>query len=227
MRNPFRTLRDTDISPLNPQRQNGEQALTAAIISPNGREVDTGDDNGGASCAIGHSPVGGAPGTRSCAPGVAQDSGRQGAAGTGCGAEDGPAPGTVPTVRARSQRRTRARQNKQRAAVSVRLSTTERASVKAAADHVGASLAKFMANASLAAAQDIDRVAANLLDLRGTIRELVAARTDLARIGNNVNQIARAFNSGADPIGAEAALADVRRAAARLEAAAQTLAERA
>jgi hypothetical protein len=99
--------------------------------------------------------------------------------------------------------------------------------VKAAADHTGASLAKFMAQASLAAAHDVNRVAANLLDLRGTIRELVAARTDLARIGNNVNQIARAVNSGGDPIGTEAALAEVRRVAARLEAAAQTLADRA
>ncbi|WUH92250.1 MobC family plasmid mobilization relaxosome protein [Streptomyces sp. NBC_00433] len=99
--------------------------------------------------------------------------------------------------------------------------------MKAAADHVGASLAKFIAQAALAAAEDINRIAANLLDLRGTIRELIAARTDLARIGNNINQIARAFNSGGDPVGAEAALADVRRVAARLEAAAQKLAERA
>ena len=179
-----------------------------------------------ASCAFGHSPVGGAPCTPSCAPGVAQDTGRQGATGDGCGAEGGPAPGTIPAS-ARPQRRTRARQNKQRPAVSVRLSTSERAAVKVAADHVGASMAKFMANASLAAAQDINRVAANLLDLRGTVRELIAARTDLARVGNNVNQIARAFNSGGDSIGAEAALADVRRIAARLEAAAQQLAERA
>lgn len=179
-----------------------------------------------ASCAFGHSPVGGVSCARSCPPGVAQDIGRQGATGTGCGPEGGPAPRTAPS-RTGPQRRTRTRQNKQRDAVSVRLSTTERAQVKAAADHVGASLAKFMANASLAAAQDINRVAANLLDLRGTVRELIAARTDLARVGNNVNQIARAFNSGGDPVGAEAALADVRRAAARLEAAAQQLAERA
>jgi uncharacterized protein (DUF1778 family) len=155
---------------------------------------------------------------------VAQDSGRQGA--TGVGAEGGPNGKTSPT-RARPQRRTRTRQNKQRAAVSVRLSTIERAKVKAAANHTGASLAKFMAQASLAAAQDINRVAANLLDLRGTVRELVAARTDLARIGNNINQIARTLNSGGDPVGVEAALADVRRTAARLEAAAQRLAERA
>ncbi|MEC3995892.1 MobC family plasmid mobilization relaxosome protein [Actinacidiphila sp. DG2A-62] len=157
---------------------------------------------------------------------MAQDTGRPGATGAGCGPEGGPAPRAAPT-RTRPQRRTRTRQNKQRAAVSVRLSTTERTHLKAAADHTGASLAKFMAQASLAAAHDINHVAANLLDLRGTIRELVAARTDLARIGNNVNQIARAVNSGGDPIGAEAALADVRRVAARLETAAQTLAERA
>jgi hypothetical protein len=99
--------------------------------------------------------------------------------------------------------------------------------VKAAADHTGSSLAKFMAQASLAAAHDINRVAANLLDLRGTIRELIAARTELARIGNNVNQIARALNAGGDPVGAEAALVAVHRAAARVEAAAQVLAERA
>ncbi|WUH92654.1 MobC family plasmid mobilization relaxosome protein [Streptomyces sp. NBC_00433] len=157
---------------------------------------------------------------------MAHDTGRQGATGTGCGPEGGPAPRTAPS-RTRPQRRTRTRQNKQRTAVSVRLSTTERTEVKAAADHTGASLAKFMAQASLATAHDINRVAANLLDLRGTIRELMAARTDLARIGNNINQIARAINSGGDPIGTEAALAEVRRVTARLEAAAQTLADRA
>ncbi|WP_329176392.1 MobC family plasmid mobilization relaxosome protein [Streptomyces sp. NBC_01477] len=157
---------------------------------------------------------------------MAQDTGRQGATSAGCGAEGGPAPRTSPT-RTGPQRRTRTRQNKQRDAVSVRLSTTERTEVKAAADHTGASLAKFMAQASLATAHDINRVVANLLDLRGTIRELMAARTDLARIGNNINQIARAINSGGDPIGTEAALAEVRRVAARLEAAAQTLADRA
>jgi uncharacterized protein (DUF1778 family) len=157
---------------------------------------------------------------------VAQGTGRQGATGAGCGPEGGPAPRTAST-RTGPQRRTRTRQNKQRAAVSVRLSTTERAQVKAAADHTGASLAKFMAQASLAAAHDINRVAANLLHLRGTIRELIAARTDLARIGNNINQITRSFNSGGDPLGAEAALADVRRVTARLETTAQTLADRA
>ncbi|MFJ4407240.1 plasmid mobilization protein [Streptomyces sp. NPDC088910] len=188
--------------------------------------IPTNPAPGGASCALGHSPVGEASCTRSCAPGVAQDTGRQGATEPGCGTEGGPAPRTS-SPHTRPQRRTRTRQNKQRAAVSVRLSTNERAQVKAAADHTGASLAKFMAQASLAAAHDINRVAANLLDLRGTIRELLAARTDLARIGNNVNQITRTFNSGGDPVGAEAALADVRRAAARLEAAAQALAERA
>lgn len=181
---------------------------------------------GGASCALGHSPVGGASCTRSCAPGVAPDTGRRGATDEGCGAEGGPAPRTS-TTRTRPQRRTRTRQNKQRAAVSVRLSTTERAQVKAAADHTGSSLAKFMAQASLAAAHYINRVAANLLDLRGTIRELIAARTELARIGNNVNQIARALNAGGDPVGAEATLVAVHRAAARVEAAAQVLAERA
>ncbi|MFG1804983.1 MobC family plasmid mobilization relaxosome protein [Streptomyces sp. NPDC049040] len=203
-----------------------DETGTATAHPLSGTETTKSPASGGASCALGHSPVGGAPSTRSCAPGVAQDTGRQAATGTGCGPEGGPAPKTAPT-RTRPQRRSRTRQNKQRDAVSVRLSTTERAQVKAAADHTGASLAKFMAQASLAAAHDINRVAANLLDLRGTIRELIAARTDLARIGNNINQIARAINSGGDPIGAEAALADVRRVAARLEAAAQTLADRA
>ncbi|WP_443054288.1 MobC family plasmid mobilization relaxosome protein [Streptomyces sp. IBSBF 2435] len=203
-----------------------DETSTAYAHSPNGPETTESLATNEASCAFGHSPVGGAPCTRSCAPGVTQDPGRQGATGTGCGAEGGPASRTVPT-RTGPQRRTRTRQNKQRDAVSVRLSTTERTRVKAAADHTGASLAKFMAQASLAAAHDINRVAANLLDLRGTIRELIGARTDLARIGNNINQIARAINSGGGPIGAEAALADVRRVAGRLETAAQTLADRA
>ena len=203
------------------------ETATGTAHSPKGPETTTKSPaSGGASCALGHSPVGGAPCTRPCTPGVAQDPGRQGATGAGYGPEGGHAPRAAPT-RTRPQRRTRTRQNKQRTAVSVRLSSTERTQVKAAADHTGASLAKFMAQASLAAAHDINRVAANLLDLRGTIRELIAARSDLARIGNNINQIARAINSGGDPIGAEAALADVRRVAGRLETAAQTLAERA
>ena len=217
----------TPATPMTASQPVRNETATGTAHSPSRPETTTKSPaSSGASCAFGHSPVGGAPCTRSCAPGVAQDPGRQGAAGDGCGAEGGAAPRTSPAS-ARPQRRTRTRQNKQRTAVSVRLSTTERASVKAAAEHTGASLAKFMANASLAAAHDINRVAANLLDLRGTIRELIAARTELARIGNNVNQIARAFNSGADPIGAEAALVDLRRAAARVEAAAQRLADRA
>ncbi|MGW5352501.1 plasmid mobilization protein [Streptomyces sp. NPDC004031] len=181
--------------------------------------------SGGASCALGHSPVGGASRAAASAPGVAQDTGRRGATDAERGPEGSPTPRTSPP-RTSPQRRTRTRQNKQRAAVSVRLSATERALLKAAADHTGASLAKFMAQAALAAAHDVNRVAANLLDLRGTIRELVAARTDLARVGNNVNQIARTVNAGGDPIGAEATLLAVRHAADRLEAAAQALTER-
>lgn len=217
---------ETPVHPITPTGSVRDETGTNPAHSPNAVKAITTATSGGASCALGHSPVGGVSQSRSCAPGVAQEPGCQGAAGAGSGAEGGPGPRTIPTS-TRSQRRTRTRQNKQRTAVSVRLSPTERAQLTAAADHVGASLAKFIAQSSLAAAQDINRIAANLLDLRGTVRELIAARTDLARIGNNINQIAHAFNSGGDPVGAEAALADVRRVAARLEAAAQTLSDRA
>lgn len=49
MRNPFRIQHDTDTEPPNPQRRNGRQALTAAITSPNRKDVGPGDDNDGAS----------------------------------------------------------------------------------------------------------------------------------------------------------------------------------
>jgi hypothetical protein len=180
---------------------------------------------GGASCAIGHSPVWGASRPRTCAPGVAQDSARQGADAGQHGAEGGPARKTS-AVRPKKGR-ARARQKKQRPAVSVRLSTAERAEVQTAAERAEVSLAQFMATASLAKAQEVNRGAANLPDLRGAIRLILATRADLARIGNNINQVARAFNSGADPYGAQAAYAEFLQVAARLDAAAAALAERA
>lgn len=49
MRNPFRPQHDTDTSPPNPQRQNGEQPLLSPVTSTNAKGAEPGDDNGGAS----------------------------------------------------------------------------------------------------------------------------------------------------------------------------------
>jgi hypothetical protein len=64
------------------------------------------------------------------------------------------------------------------------------------------------------------------LDQRGRVEELMAASAQLARAGNNLNQVARALNSGGQVAYADDAVARVLRAADRVEAAAIEIARR-
>jgi hypothetical protein len=75
----------------------------------------------------------------------------------------------------------------------------------------------FLAHAALSAARDLTRTAAQVADEREVITELFALRRHLAHIGNNVNQVAKAVNSGAEAHHAEAVLDAVHRAARRVD----------
>ncbi|MDX2535749.1 MULTISPECIES: plasmid mobilization protein [Streptomyces] len=76
----------------------------------------------------------------------------------------------------------------------------------------------FLAHAALAAARDLTRTAAEVAGEREVITELFSLRRHLAQIGNNLNQVARVLNSGADAPHAESVLQAVHRAAKRVDA---------
>ncbi|PJN03765.1 hypothetical protein CG740_04990 [Streptomyces sp. CB01201] len=98
--------------------------------------------------------------------------------------------------------RSRPRQKKQRPAVSVRLSKTEKALIESGAKAVKLSVAGFLAHAGLAAARDLTRitdVTAAIADNRAILSELFAARRALTQGGNLLNQTAKALNFGGQP----------------------------
>ncbi|WP_030685803.1 plasmid mobilization protein [Streptomyces sp. NRRL B-1347] len=107
----------------------------------------------------------------------------------------------------------RPRDKKQRPAQSVRLSDQEHALIQAGADAVGMSMAGFLAHSALAAARDQSRTAATIATERDVLTELFAMRRQLGWAGSNLNQVARALNSGGDAPHLKEVLADIRRAA--------------
>lgn len=80
------------------------------------------------------------------------------------------------------------------------------------------SVAGFLARSALNAARDLERTAADIAGEKEMLQELFALRRHLGQIGNNLNQVAKALNSGADAPQAEAVLAAVQRAAKRVDA---------
>ncbi|MGA4866845.1 plasmid mobilization protein [Streptomyces lavendulocolor] len=181
-------------------RDSHAEALT---IQP---QMETDPAPGGASWRFGHSPVGGAS-EPAPAPGVAGALPRQGAREGGAATGGGPQPVRhrrgKPRVRARTQRR----------AHSVRLSDAEHATVAAGAEAVGMSIAGFLAHSGLAAARDLDRTAAAIATRQDALTALFALRRQLGHANNNLNQAARALNSGTYPDGLEDTLTAVRHAA--------------
>ncbi|MFJ8931551.1 plasmid mobilization relaxosome protein MobC [Streptomyces sp. NPDC102364] len=109
---------------------------------------------------------------------------------------------------------------------SVRLSRDELDIVHRAAEEVGLKAAGFIADAAVAVARAQGGSKTWLLDQRGRVEELMTASAQLARVGNNLNQVARVLNSGGHAEYADDAVAQVLRAAARVEAAAIDLARR-
>ncbi|MEJ8670168.1 mobilization protein [Streptomyces sp. MS1.AVA.1] len=128
--------------------------------------------------------------------------------------EGGPQPGKAGrTRRTKNKGKARAREKKQRPAQSVRLSDHEHAIIQAGADAVGMSLAGFLAHSTLAAARDQSRTAATIATERDVLTELFAMRRQLGWAGSNLNQVAKALNSGADVPYLKEVLADMHRAA--------------
>lgn len=162
------------------------------------------------------------------APGGAGEVRHQGApnrAATGGGPQ--PREGEEPPVVAEPRMRPRLRQAQQRDRVrSIRLTADELADVERAASSMGMRVAGFLADAAVAVARVQEGPQGWLMEQRTLIKELMNASTHLARVGNNLNQVAKSLNSGGEAPHAEDVLAHVRRATARVEAAATELAKR-
>ncbi|WP_406731288.1 plasmid mobilization protein [Streptomyces sp. NBC_01794] len=178
----------------------------------NPRETPIAPDNRTASWRFGHSPAGGAL-EPDPAPGVAGPVCHQGAPDGKAATEGGPQPGTASPKGKARQGRPRLRDKKQRRAHSVRLSAYELAIIESGAEHVGLSVAGFLAHSGLAAARDQSRTAITIATERDVLTELFAMRRQLGWAGSNLNQVAKVLNSGGDVPYLMEVLADVHRAA--------------
>ncbi|MBT2451055.1 mobilization protein [Streptomyces sp. ISL-43] len=108
-----------------------------------------------------------------------------------------------------------------------RLNEEEFTLIKSAAARCRLSVAGFLARAALAAARDLDRTSAKIADEREVITALFESRRRLGWAGNNLNQVSKVLNSGADVPQLDAAVAAVQRAAETVHvAAAQLIAQR-
>ncbi|MBC2901100.1 plasmid mobilization relaxosome protein MobC [Streptomyces sp. PSKA01] len=109
---------------------------------------------------------------------------------------------------------------------SVRLNDDEKILLAAAANATRTSLPAFLARSGLAAAHDLDNTAAAIAGHRELVAELFAARRHLGQVGNNLNQVARAINSGGQPTEVDAVVAAVQLAVTRVQAATDRLLDR-
>ncbi|PBC97294.1 mobilization protein MobC [Streptomyces sp. Ag82_O1-15] len=165
----------------------------------------------GASCSDG--PSKGRSIALAPAPGVAVEGPHQGARD-----QEAPAEGGRVQAGKRPARR-RSRQDKQRGKrQTFRASETEAAEIDAAAEAKGISKARFIAQAVHAELHGRPRLGQD-----DALDRLDAARVQLARVGNNLNQIAKTLNSGGDAIHLQRTLDDVRQAATTVKATAQKL----
>ncbi|WP_406080493.1 MobC family plasmid mobilization relaxosome protein [Streptomyces zaomyceticus] len=198
---------------------------------------------GGASCRIRRSygpshaldPApegGGSPaGPRARAHGDQPGTRHQGAPVTGGEAEntadrEQPSPRT-PAFPDRKPRRRSRNPSERTRKTTTRLSDTEKAEITTAAAQRNVTVARFLAAAGLAAARGSTTLHTNE-QLDTAIDELAALRTALARIGNNINQIAYVHNAGGQPRPGKLdhALATLTRLMARVDDAADALVRR-
>ncbi|MGW7304402.1 plasmid mobilization protein [Streptomyces sp. NPDC054835] len=218
------SLPETDVVP--PRR-------AAVSPLPAGGSGDGNPVSDGASYPLGHSTIGGVS-KGSPAPGGQGLVRRRGTPDEEAATEGGSQPGEdqQPTseasapAAARTRRRTYKRRQRPNVC-SVRMSDEELALVATAAKTAGVTLAGFFARAALSAARDPQTSAAAIAGRREMIAELFAARRHLGQIGNNLNQLTRATNSGAQPPDAQidAVLNAVHRATARVQGATDQLLE--
>lgn len=185
------------------------------------REMTTSAPSG-ASWRFGHSPAGGAL-EPAPAPGVAGPVRHQGAPDGKAATEGGPQPGMASRKGKARKGKSRPRDKKQRPAHSVRLNEQELSIIQSGAEHVGMSVAGFLAHSALAAARDQSRTAAAIATERDILTALFGVRRQLGWAGSNVNQAAKALNSGADAPHFTSALADLQRAAQAVQRAADRI----
>ncbi|MDQ0930813.1 plasmid mobilization protein [Streptomyces turgidiscabies] len=184
-----------------------------------------------ASCCVCITPVGSNT-DASPAPGVAGAVQRQGAPDLSDAAEGGAQPKgdpihpchnphcahpTSPQPPARNRPR-KTDERKRTHLIASRFNDEERQALRDAAAACAMTPSGFLAHAALAAARDLTRTAAEVAGEREVIAELFSLRRHLAQIGNNLNQVARTLNSGADAPHAETVLQAVHRAAKRVDA---------
>lgn len=117
----------------------------------------------------------------------------------------------------RQGRRARRADAPRRHRVNLSLNDVERQAVEEAAATEGLSVGAFAAQAAVAVARG--QITPIPTDDRERLAELVHARVALSRIGTNLNQLARAANSGASVPAAQldVVLDRVQRAVARLD----------
>ncbi|MEC4019695.1 plasmid mobilization relaxosome protein MobC [Streptomyces sp. H27-D2] len=109
----------------------------------------------------------------------------------------------------------------------MRLNDDEQALLSAAAQGARTSLPAFLARSGLVAAGDLDDTAAAIAGRRELVSELFAARRHLGQVGNNLNQVARALNTGGQPVELDAVIGAVQRAVHRVQDATCQLLDRA
>ncbi|WP_425505885.1 plasmid mobilization protein [Streptomyces typhae] len=125
---------------------------------------------------------------------------------------------TAPATPRTRQRKRLSDANKRTHQPSCRMNDAEFQQLARAAAACHMSIASFLAHAALKAARDLDRTAAEIASERDVITELFAVRRHLSHMGNNLNQVAKATNSGADVPHTRAVLQAVRAAAQRVDA---------
>ncbi|WP_411575128.1 MobC family plasmid mobilization relaxosome protein [Streptomyces fradiae] len=101
-----------------------------------------------------------------------------------------------PRVFPEQRRRTRRNDEPRPHRLNLRLGDDEKAAIEAAAAFARKTPTSYAADVAVAVA--MGRLTPIPTTYREELRELVDARTALTRIGTNLNQIARALNSGGD-----------------------------
>ncbi len=109
-----------------------------------------------------------------------------------------PVPVPAPRVRRRAPGRDRDHQQPARPRqIKLRVSHHEHAAIAAAARDAGLTPSGYAAEAAIAAATTAQPP--STAPWRTALAELIEARTQVRRIGNNINQAARALNADSDP----------------------------
>lgn len=141
------------------------------------------------------------------APGVAEELLRREGAPEQEQAGAGEQPATPAVgVKKRSPHRRANLDSQRKKGVTVRFSPDEKHRVQSAANDEHVTMAHFIADATMARVRGEITVAALRTPYDDAIDELAALRTQIARMGNNVNQIAHRLNTDGDPHRVDAAI---------------------